>query len=98
MEKGQTYVIAAAIIVAGLIIAAAILAVGQPSQVGRFAFAEGLNNVVIDTQTGDVWGRATALPDLERTIGLPISSIVEEVGKHQGSEDTNAEPHSGDQP
>ncbi len=54
MEKGQTYVIAAAIIAAGLIIAAAILAVGRANQVGRFAFAEGTNAVVIDTQTGNV--------------------------------------------
>ena len=47
MEKGQPYAIAAAIIVAGLIIAAAILVVGQPNQVGRFAFGEGTNAVVM---------------------------------------------------
>ena len=63
MEKGQPYAIAAAIIVAGLIIAAAILVVGQPNQVGRFAFGEGTNAVVIDTQTGDVWGRALSAGD-----------------------------------
>jgi hypothetical protein len=63
MERGQTYVTAAAIIVAGVIIAAAILAVGRPNQVGRFAFAEGTNAVVIDTQTGDVWGRALSVGD-----------------------------------
>ena len=63
MEKGQPYAIAAAIIVAGLIISAAILVVGQPNQVGRFAFGEGTNAVVIDTQTGDVWGRALSAGD-----------------------------------
>ncbi len=63
MEKVQPYAIAAAIVVAGLIIAAAILTVGQPNQVGRFAFAEGTNAVVIDTQTGDVWGRALSVGD-----------------------------------
>ena len=63
MEKGQAYVLAAAIVVAGIIIAAASLAVGQPNQAGRFVFAEGTHNAIIDTQTGDVWGRAVSMGD-----------------------------------
>ncbi len=63
MEKRQSNMIAVAIIVAGLIIAAAILVVGQPDRDGRYVFGSNNNSLILDTQTGELWGRAASLGD-----------------------------------
>lgn len=63
MEKGQVYVVAAAIVVAGLIVAAAILAAGRSNQNGRYVFGTNNNAIILDTRTGELWGRAASLGD-----------------------------------
>ncbi len=52
MEKNQAYIIATAIVVAGLIVAAAMLVVEQP---GRYVPSAVSAQVMLDTQTGTVW-------------------------------------------
>jgi hypothetical protein len=63
MEKGQVYIVAAAIVVAGLIVAGAILAVGRSNQNGRYVFGNNSNGLILDTRTGELWGRAPSLGD-----------------------------------
>lgn len=52
MEKSQAYIIATAIVVAGIIIAAAMLVVEQP---GRYVPSAATEQVMLDTQTGTLW-------------------------------------------
>lgn len=63
MGKGQVYIVAAAIVVAGLIVAAAILTVARSNQNGRYVFGNNNNGLILDTRTGLVWGRAPSLGD-----------------------------------
>ena len=52
MEKSQAYIIAAAIVVAGLIVAAAVLGVEKP---GRYVAIDNAGVRIFDTQSGQVW-------------------------------------------
>ena len=63
MEKGQSNIVAAAIVVVGLIIGAAILATDRSPQTGRYIFGSNNNSLILDTQTGELWTRAPSLND-----------------------------------
>ena len=52
MEKSQAYIIATAIVVAGLIVAAAVLGVEKP---GRYVALDANGLFVLDTQSGQTW-------------------------------------------
>ena len=58
MEKSQAYIIATAIVVAGLIVAAAVLATkAPPNQTGRYVPWN--SAMMLDTQTGTRWATAS---------------------------------------
>ncbi len=68
MEKSQAYIIATAIVVAGLIVAAAVLATkAPPGQTGRYV--PWGNITMLDTQTGTRWFSATSG---WRAVPLPV--------------------------
>ena len=61
MEKSQAYIIATAIVVAGLIVAAAVLG----TQTGRYVrWESGQSLSILDTQTGDLLAVATTTEDI----------------------------------
>ena len=72
MEKSQAYIIATAIVVAGLIVAAAVLGTqAPPNQTGRYVSVGQRANATLDTQTGTLWIRESREPGGYRSIPLP---------------------------
>ena len=56
MEKSQAYIIATAIVVAGLIVAAAVLGTqAPPNNIGKYVPMSARFDTMLDTQTGTVW-------------------------------------------